>query len=860
MQVLSLLRRSGSLFALLRSAAIMALSGMLLSCASERGPASVPLLLQGGQVKVAIRRTALGVPHIKADDWQSLGYGYGYAQAQDNLCTLADSFLTYRGERSRYFGADAVAVARSSIGAPKNSDADFFNRHVVTPARTEALRQAQPPELDAMVRGFAAGYNRYLAERRTPSGSQAQQGNPACITQAWVMPIGSDDIYRRMFALNLAGGYDNFLESIANAAPANAASPAHAASDAVSARWIAQIGGGEGLGSNAIGFGSAATAGGGSLLFGNPHWFWRGADRFYQAQLTIPGVLDVAGVSILGTPTIMIGYNNNVAWSHTVSSARRFGIYQLTLAADDPLTYLRDGQRVKMTAQQITIAARQADGSIGYLTRTLYDSQYGPLLDLGALNPALGWSRHTAFAIRDINRDNVRDYRTWLRWARAGSLDEFIRIAREEVAMPWVNTLAVGRGAPQAWFGDLGPVPNVGAGQSERCTTAIGKLVAQRLPGVPFFDGADSACDWQGSSDPVQDGAMSGKQMPSLLRSDYVANMNDSYWSTNPQALLSGFPRVLGSEGEPLDWRTRLGHLMVQARLNGSDGEAGPLADVDSVARMVLNSRVLTAELFKQQVLPAICAAPLIALESDPYVDGNTRYAPPRQIDVRQACEVLRAWDNSGRSQARGAHIWDEFWLRLEKTPSALTYATPFDARDPLHTPRDLKVDHPALLQQAFAAAVMRIQHSAYALDAVRSDYLFVSHDGKKTGLFGGCGGVGYFTIACSDQAIDKQGYSMDADPHGNTYLQIVHFPVGSGPLVVRTMLASSLSGDPASPHAVDGAQAYASQSWSQTPFTEQQIVRDPAYTVMLLEGVVAPQFPCQRCAESADAKTAVQR
>ena len=28
-------------------------------------------------------------------------YERAYAQAQDNLCTLADSFLTYRGERSR---------------------------------------------------------------------------------------------------------------------------------------------------------------------------------------------------------------------------------------------------------------------------------------------------------------------------------------------------------------------------------------------------------------------------------------------------------------------------------------------------------------------------------------------------------------------------------------------------------------------------------------------------------------------------------------------------------------------------------------------------------------------------------------
>lgn len=33
-----------------------------------------------------LRRTQYGIPHIKAEDWASLGYGYGYAYAQDNYC------------------------------------------------------------------------------------------------------------------------------------------------------------------------------------------------------------------------------------------------------------------------------------------------------------------------------------------------------------------------------------------------------------------------------------------------------------------------------------------------------------------------------------------------------------------------------------------------------------------------------------------------------------------------------------------------------------------------------------------------------------------------------------------------------
>ncbi len=33
-----------------------------------------------------IRRTEHGIPHIEARSWAGLGYGFGYAFAQDNLC------------------------------------------------------------------------------------------------------------------------------------------------------------------------------------------------------------------------------------------------------------------------------------------------------------------------------------------------------------------------------------------------------------------------------------------------------------------------------------------------------------------------------------------------------------------------------------------------------------------------------------------------------------------------------------------------------------------------------------------------------------------------------------------------------
>jgi len=140
-----------------------------------------------------IRRTAMGVPHIKAGDWAGAGYGYGYAQAQDNLCTMADGFLTYRGERSEFFGAQAKPPASSTTGKPANIDSDFFHRHVITDEVIDAMDRAQPAAIRGMVEGFAAGYNRYVRDLKSGAVDKGN-AHAACRNEAWVRPVSATDI------------------------------------------------------------------------------------------------------------------------------------------------------------------------------------------------------------------------------------------------------------------------------------------------------------------------------------------------------------------------------------------------------------------------------------------------------------------------------------------------------------------------------------------------------------------------------------------------------------------------------------------------------------------------------------------
>src|ERR671923_212654 len=106
-----------------------------------------------------------------------------------------------------------------------------------------------------------------------------------------------------------------------------------------------------------------------ALVLGNPHFPWHGSERFYEIHLTIPGKLNVMGGALQGSPAVNIGFNQHVAWSHTVSTARRFTPYELDLVPGNPTQYLLDGRRGPM---------RERTVSVGGENHTFFETRWGP--------------------------------------------------------------------------------------------------------------------------------------------------------------------------------------------------------------------------------------------------------------------------------------------------------------------------------------------------------------------------------------------------------------------------------------------------------------------------------------------------
>jgi len=471
-----------------------------------------------------------------------------------------------------------------------------------------------------------------------------------------------------------------------------------------------------------------------------------------------------------------------------------------------------------MTPVPLTVRARRADGSLESVTRTLYRTRFGPVVDLSALNGALGWNAQRAFALADVNAGNLRSFENFFAWDQARSLADFIAIQKRYAAIPWANTFAIGRGDARAWFADIGPVPAVPDALADACTTQTGRAVASRMPGVPFLDGSKSACAWRTEASSAQPGALPASQMPSLLRGDYVGNFNDSYWLTNANAPLTGYPRIMGATGYEQSLRTRYGHLLA-ARLQR---EAGGVTR-EAVESGVLETRSMSEMLYRQPLLDAVCR----------FNDAAS--------GLRDACDVLRDWNGTADIDARGANLWDEFWRRVTHVAPERLFATPFDPARPLATPSGLNIDNAAVVQelrQALGGAALSLGLNGFALDSRRGDLLYTTRNGARVPLYGGCDDAGYFTVVCAGRPLGEKGYPMDAAGQGDSYVQVVTFTADGAPGVeADTLLAPSESDDPASPRSGDATRLFAAKHWQRFPFTDEAIDADPAVTRVVVSG-----------------------
>ena len=139
-------------------AAIAAVAGSASPALASRPPEARGLA--AGQLTAQIRYTTGGIPHILAHNWADLGFGYGYAFARDNICTMAGGYITVEAQRSRYFGPKGSYIESA---VENNLESDIFWQQIINSHIVQHLEQGLNADEKQTEAGYVEGYNGYLA-------------------------------------------------------------------------------------------------------------------------------------------------------------------------------------------------------------------------------------------------------------------------------------------------------------------------------------------------------------------------------------------------------------------------------------------------------------------------------------------------------------------------------------------------------------------------------------------------------------------------------------------------------------------------------------------------------------------------
>jgi acyl-homoserine-lactone acylase len=605
--------------------------------------------------QVEILRTAYGVPHIRAQNLRAAGYGLGWVMIEDYGPRIAVGLLRGRGEMARWFGRDSI-------------EGDFL-------AQREYRTAVQHyPDLDEETRevydGFAAAANRYIAL------------HPSEFPVGFAPNFTGYDIAARDVTLASATQARRFLAKMdpsigrGRRGQAPAADPSEGDPEA----------GIDPLeeGSNAWAFAPSRTKSGKAILLRNPHLNWNSG--YYEAQLTVPGVLDFYGDFRMGGPFGVVGgFNRDLGWATTNNAPDLEEIYALDVDPAQADHYLFEGTSVPLEREVVRVAYKNGDG-ISTESREMWRTPLGPVIyrDNGKV-----------YIVRAAGEGDYRGGEQFLRMMRAKSLAEWKDAMRMRARVTSSFTYADRAGNIfYLWNGSA--------------------------PAFPKPSGGDTAAVPAHTTADIWTHYVPFDSLPQLLnpKGGYIQNENSSPWFTNLHQIIdwTKYPAYMPEPSFSL--RSQMAVTLIDTRNKLS---------LEDVIRLKHSYRMLLADRVKSDLVTAV------------------RVSSPA-LNVTEAIAMLAAWDNTSAPESRGGVLFENWWrLYTQGVNPDSMFAQPWIASAPATTPRGLK--DPARAAQAFARAVDETMKQYGRYDVPWGDVHRVRMGNVDVPVGGCAGALGCFRV-----------------------------------------------------------------------------------------------------------------
>lgn len=174
------------------------------------------------------------------------------------------------------------------------------------------------------------------------------------------------------------------------------------------------------------------TAGGYPILSNDMHLNMSMPSIWYEIQLRTPDS-NVYGVTLQGTPTVIVGFNEQIAWGSTNTGADVMDWYEITFRDEEKTHYLYNGEWLPIEKRVETIHVKGMDP----ITETILFTHHGPIFTTEESDAGTPEYRKN-LALRWIAHEPSNELLTFYKLNRAKNYDDF-RSAFETYQAPAQN-------------------------------------------------------------------------------------------------------------------------------------------------------------------------------------------------------------------------------------------------------------------------------------------------------------------------------------------------------------------------------------------------------------------------------------
>ena len=577
-----------------------------------------------------------GIPHLYAKSTPDLFFLYGYAQAEAHANLLLHAYGESRGRAAEYF-APTEANIKADTWVWTNS----------IPPRSQSWLDQQTPEFRGYLEAFVAGINAYAAKHPEALSEESRR----------VLPVTALD------PMEHAQHFIHFT-FVASQRLAEPTPPRQLAA-------IEPAMADDAAGSNGWAIAPSHSASGKPMLLSNPHLAWAGAQTYFEAELTAPGI-HIYGATQVGLPVLRFAFNDFLGYTNTVNPIDAADLYRIktgTTPAGEPGFNL-DGEVVPFRILAHTLKLRQPDGSFKEQVLNIREALQGPIIKEDSGDP---------IALRVAGLDRPFMLEQYWQMSTAHNFKEF-ETALRRLQAPMYNVIYADRdGHIEYLFG--GTLP--------------------KRPTLPDVPPAKALSFWAGivpgdTTATLWHTYLTYDELPKVIDppNGYVQNTNEPPWD-------AAWPNNL----DPAKYPPYTAPVSVSFRTERS---LHMLANQDSLNpdhkltfNAMLEKKLSTRAELADRILPDLLAA-------------ADQYGTPQ---AKQAAQVLAHWDRQTEANSKGAILFYA-WARQFMGPSLSNqsnFAILYALADPMHTPRGLK--DPAAAARMLDAAATETLHDFAALD-----------------------------------------------------------------------------------------------------------------------------------------------